>query len=122
MGVRPSGLGGDWVPTFLLQLRCPGFLTSSVTSAKSMPNAHFLPPPPRPRWPPSLKERDREEEGEDAGQREGRAEVLEEAEWGPPWCGKLHAERQLSGSEETSVLPVPSALPFPPLVSFLSGF
>lgn len=36
---------------------------------------------------------------------------------GPPWCGKLHAERQLSGSEETSVSPVPSALPFPPLVT-----
>ena len=33
---------------------------------------------------PPLKERDREEEGEDAGQREGRVEVLEEAEWGLP--------------------------------------
>ena len=46
----------------------------------------FPPPHPAPGSPPPppLKERDREEEGEDAGQREGRAEVLEEAEWGLP--------------------------------------
>ena len=75
----PSATGMSWVPDLSqdlcrLHAKCP------------FPFPH--------QWPPSPKEWDGEEEGEDAvKQREGRVEVLEETEWGPPWCGKLHTLR-----------------------------
>lgn len=51
---------------------------------------HAKCPSPPPSVVPSPKEKAGEEEGEATGrQREGRVEVLEETEWGPPWCGKL---------------------------------
>ena len=72
----PSATGMSWVPDLFhdlcqLHAKCP------------------FPPHHQPR---SLKERDREEGGR-GGQREGRAEVLEETERGPPWCGKIHVLR-----------------------------
>ena len=72
----PSATEMSWVPDLFhdlcqLHAKCP------------------FPPPHQPR---SLKERDREEGGR-GGQREGRAEVLEETERGPPWCGKIHVLR-----------------------------
>lgn len=56
---------------------------------RPLPTPCQMPIPP-PSVVPSPKEKAGEEEGEATGrQREGRMEVLEDTEWGPPWCGKL---------------------------------
>jgi len=52
-GCEAKSAGWRLGPDLPLQLGCPGFLASSMTSANSMPNARFLPPYLAPGSPPA---------------------------------------------------------------------
>lgn len=60
------------------------------------------------------EDRGGDREGATGRQKEGRAEVLAEMEWGPPWCGKVHVLRCSCVGQRRRThksWPVPSTLP-----------